>query len=75
MKIEDIPHEVFQFTEYVAQSLVDNRKGRVHALMEHDFYQRFLSAVRKKFGNIAAVNVENAVLDAVKAWVEGIEAE
>lgn len=73
LKIEDIQHEAFQFTKYVSQSLVDNRKGRVHLLMEHEFYQRFLKAVRKKFGNITASNVHNAVLEAVKTWTEGVE--
>ncbi len=55
--------------------MVDNRKGRVSLLMEHDFYQRFLSAVRKSFGNIFASNVEKAALEAVKAWVEEVEAQ
>ncbi|MGQ9565128.1 MAG: hypothetical protein ACUVT5_01085 [Candidatus Bathyarchaeales archaeon] len=73
LKIEDIPHESFQFTKYIAQSLVDNRKGRVHLLMEHEFYQQFLKAVHKKFGSINSSNVHNAVLDAVKAWIEGVE--
>lgn len=75
LKMEDIQHEAFKFTKYIAQSLVDNRKGRVYLLMEHDFYQRFLTAVRKKFGNISASNVEKAALEAVKAWVEEVEAQ
>jgi len=44
-------------------------------LMEHDFYQRFLAAVRKKFGNIFASSVEKAAFEAVKAWVEEVEAQ
>jgi len=75
LKIDDIEHEAFQITKYVTQSLVNNRKGRVHLLMEHDLYERFLSAVRKKFGNISATNVEKAALEAVRAWVEGVEAQ
>jgi uncharacterized iron-regulated protein len=73
LKTEDIEHEAFKFTKYIAQSLVDNRKGRVYLLMEHDFYQRFLDAVRKKFGNISASNVEKATFEAVKDWVEKAE--
>ena len=75
LKIEDIEHEAFKFTKHIAQSMVNNRKGRVYLLMEHDFYQRFLNAVRKKFGNIFASNVEKAALEAVKAWVEEVEAQ
>lgn len=71
--MDDIKHESFKFTKYAATSLVNNRKGRVHLLMEHDLYQQFLDAVRKKFGDISHVNVEKAVLEAVKAWIEGVE--
>jgi len=42
----------------------------VYLIMEHDFYQKFLDAVKKKFGNISAANVNNAALEAVKNWVE-----
>ena len=72
LKLEDIEHESFKFTKYVSQAMVDNRKGRVYILMEHDFYQRFLKAVRKKFGNISHVNVEKAALEAVKTWIEAV---
>jgi len=75
LKLEDIEHESFKFTKYVSQALVDNRKGRVHLLMEQDLYGRFLQAVRKKFGNISNVNVEKAVIEAVKTWVEGVETQ
>jgi len=75
LKLEDIEHESFKFTKYVSQALVDNRKGRVYLLMEHDLYNRFLQAVRKKFGSISHVNLEKATLEAVKAWVEGVETQ
>lgn len=72
---EDIEYESFKFTKYITQSMVENRKGRVYMLMDHDFYQRFLDAVRKKFGNISASNVEKAALEAARAWVEGVQGE
>jgi hypothetical protein len=75
LKLDDIEHESFKFTKYVSQALVDNRKGRVYLLMEHDFYNRFLQAVLKRFGNTSYVNVEKAALDAVKTWVEGVETQ
>jgi len=74
LELEDIEHESFKFTQNVSQALVDNRKGRVYLLMEQDFYGRFLQAVKKKFGNISHTNVDKAALEAVKAWVEGVEA-
>ena len=73
-KLEDIEHESFKFTKFVSQALVDNRKGRVYVLMEQGFYNRYLQAVKKKFGNISHVNVDKAALEAIMAWVEGVEA-
>ena len=74
LKLEDIEHESFKFTKYVSQALVDNRKGRVYVLMEQGFYNRYLQAVKKKFGSISHVNVDKAALEAMTAWVEGVEA-
>ena len=74
LKLEDIEHESFKFTKNASQALVDDRKGRVYPLMEQGFYSRFLQAVKKKFGSISHVNVDKAVLEAIKAWVEGVEA-
>ena len=73
LKLEDIEHESFKFTKYVSQALVDNRKGRVYVLMEQGFYSRYLQAVKKKFGSISHVNVDKAALEAIMAWVEGVE--
>jgi len=75
LKLEDIEHESFKWTKYTSLALVDNRKGRVYLMMGHDLYNRFLKAVKKKQGNISYVNVEKAALEAVKAWVEGVEAQ
>jgi hypothetical protein len=74
LKLEDIEHESFKFTKYVSQALVDNRKGRVYVLMEQGFYYRYLQAVKKKFGNISHINVDKAALEAIMAWIEGVEA-
>ena len=72
---EDIEHETFKLAKHFAQSLVQNRKGRVYLLMDNDFYQKFLGAVKKKFGKISASKVEKAALEAVKAWVEEVESK
>lgn len=72
---ESIEHESFQFTKYAGLSLVENRKGRVYLIMEHDLYERFLNAVRKKFGDISASSVNSAALEAVKRWAEEVAGE
>lgn len=72
LELSDIDHDFFKYSEFLAQSLVDNRKGRVYLVMDHESYQGFLSAVEKKFGNINASSVNKAALDAVKAWVEEV---
>jgi len=75
LKREDIEHESFAFTRFVAQSLVENRKGRVYLLMDSDLYKRFLDAVRKRYGSISTADVEKAALEAVGAWVEEVESK
>ena len=75
LSLDDIEHETFKLAKHFTQSLVQNRKGRVYLLMDNDFYQKFLGAVKKKFGNISASNVEKAALEAVKAWVEEAESK
>ena len=74
LRIEDIQHESFQATKHIAQSLVNNRKGRIHVLMDHDSYQRFLNATRKKYGAATAANIEKATQEALNTWMEGVEA-
>ena len=75
LKPEDIEHESFTFATFVAQSLVENRKGRVCLLMDSDLYKRFLDAVRKMFGSISAANVEKAALEAVGTWIKEVESK
>jgi len=75
LSLEDIEHESFKIAKQFAQSLVQNRKGRVYLIMDTDFYQRFLDAVRKKFRDISASNVEKAALEAVKTWIERVESK
>ena len=75
LRPEDIEHESFVLTRFVAQSLVENRKGRVYMLMDRDLYQRFLEAVRKSFGSISTSNVEKAALEAVSAWTKEVESK
>ena len=75
LSLEDIEHESFKIAKQFAQSLVQNRKGRVYLLMDNDFYKKFLEAVRKKFGDTSVSNVEKAAMEAVKTWIEGVESK
>jgi len=75
LRSEDIEHESFTFTRFIAQSLVENRKGRVYLLMDSDLYKRFLEAVRKRFGSISTADVEKAAVEAVGAWIEEVESK
>ena len=70
LSLEDIEHESFKVAKQFAESMVRNRKGRVYLLMDSDFYQRFLGAVRKRYGDISALNVEKAASEALNAWIE-----
>lgn len=72
LKIEDVEGDFFEHSKFLAQSLVDNRKGRVYIVMDHEDYQKFLEAVKAKFGNINSSSVNEAALDAVKAWIEKV---
>ena len=72
LKKEDIEQESWQYREYITKSLVDNRKGRVVVLFEYEEYMKFLAAVKKKFGNYHAENVDKAMHEAVKMWMESI---
>lgn len=72
LKIEEVEGDFFAHSRFLAQSLVDNRKGRVYIVMDHEDYQKFLNAVKKKFGNINSSSVNKAASDAVKAWVEEV---
>jgi len=75
LNVGDIEHETFKVAKKFAQFMVQNRKGRVYLLMDNGLYQKFLCAVRKKFGDMSASNVEKAALEAVKTWIEGVESE
>ncbi len=75
LSLEDIEHESFKIAKYFAQSLVQNRKGRVYLMLDNDLYQKFLDAVTKKFGDISASNVEKAALVALKSWIERVESK
>lgn len=75
LALDDIEYDSFRFAKYTSESLVENRKGRVYLLMESDFYTRFLDAVRKKFGDIAASSVEKAAREAVERWVAEVSSE
>ena len=70
LNVEDIEYETFKSSKYIAQFFVENRKARISLLMERGFFQRFIEAVRKKYGNTSSLNIEKAAQEAVKTWVK-----
>ena len=71
LKAEHITElEYFGGNEFLVQSMVENQKGRVVVTFDQEDYQKFLKAVRAKFGNIFAENVNQAAREAIMKWVE-----
>lgn len=70
LRLQDIEAESVRENRYIAESLVNNRKGRVVALMDQDLYQQLLATVRQRMGDASALHVNEAVLDAVKDWIK-----
>lgn len=60
--------EYFGGNEFLVKSMVENQKGRVIVTFEQEDYQKFLKAVRTKFGNIFAENVNQAAREAILKW-------
>lgn len=70
LKINEIETLTIQQNRYVAEALVDNRKGRIVLLMDQEFHEKFLTEVRERKGTISARNVNDAVIEAVKTWMK-----
>jgi hypothetical protein len=73
LEVEDVEHDFFKHSPFLAESLAKNRRGRVILVMDHDVYRRFLNAVRETYGNINASSVNEAALKAVLKWVQEVE--
>jgi hypothetical protein len=69
LKAEDIAHQYFQNEKYMVEAMVADRMGRVVLLLPQEDYQKFLSAVRNRFGNIYASSVNGALVEAVQEWM------
>jgi hypothetical protein len=70
LHVNDIETLMIRQNKHVAEALVNNRKGRVVVLMNQDIFQKFLSIVRKRKGDISERRVNEAVLEAVQAWMK-----
>jgi hypothetical protein len=70
LQLNDIETLTIRQNKYVAEALVNNRKGRIILLMEQKLYQDFLAKVRERKGDIRARYVNEAVLEAVQAWMK-----
>lgn len=62
--------EYFGDNEFFVRAMVENQKGRIIVTLEHEKYQKFLKAVRNKFGNIHAETVNGVAREAIMKWAE-----
>jgi hypothetical protein len=70
LRLNDIETLTIRQNQYVAESMVNNRKGRVVVLMESDEYEKFLETVQCRKGDIHARNVNESALEAIRAWMK-----
>ncbi len=70
LRLNDIETLTIRQNKYIAEALVNNRKGRVVVLMEQQMYQKFLEKVRERKGDIRARYVNEVVVEALEAWLE-----
>ncbi|MFX1510000.1 MAG: hypothetical protein ACFFBR_06810 [Promethearchaeota archaeon] len=70
LQLSDIETLTIRQNKHVAETLVNNRKGRVVVLMDQELYKEFLEKVREKKGDIRARHVNDAVVEAVQAWMK-----
>ncbi len=70
LRLSDIETLTIRQNKHVAEALVNNRKGHVVVLMEQELYKEFLEKVREKKGDNRARHVNDAVVEAVQAWMK-----
>jgi hypothetical protein len=70
LRLEDIEAESVRENAYIAESLVNNRKGRIVVLMDRNFFEQFLALVHQRKGDVSARHVNEAALEAIKDWLK-----
>jgi hypothetical protein len=70
LRINDIETLTIRQNQYVAKAMVNNRKGRVVLLMDHELYNDFLTKVQERKGDKSARHVNAAVLEAIQDWMK-----
>lgn len=66
---QDIETLTIRQNPYATKSLVNNRKGRIVLLMHQEQFQAFLRIVQERKGDISTRSVNEAVAEAVEAWM------
>ena len=69
LKDGDITHEYWNSKRMIHDAIVNDRKGRVVVLFDHEKYATFLRHVKKRRGNIWASSVSNAIHEAIDKWI------
>lgn len=62
--------ESFAIRPLTSQYYLDEKKARLHLVMDYDLASSFFRAIEKKFGKINIRTVEKAAYEAVKSWIE-----
>ena len=70
LRLNDIETLTIRKNQYISESLVNNLKGRVVLHLDKDLHAQFLETVRKRKGDISAKQVNEATLEALKAWMK-----
>lgn len=70
LRLGDIESRTFHQSKYVAESMVNNRKGRLVVLMNQELYLDFLQKVQERKGDIRARHVNDTIIEAVQAWMK-----
>jgi hypothetical protein len=69
LRDKDIETLTIRQNPYATKALVNNRKGRIVVLMDHEKYQNFLRIVRERKRDISARSVNDAVAEAIEEWM------
>ena len=70
LHLSDVETLTIRQNKYIAEALVNNRKGRLVVLMNHEMYKDFLKKVQDRKGDIRVRHVNDSVIEAIQAWMK-----
>lgn len=69
LKEGDIEHEYWSSKKMIHKAFINDRKGRIVVLMDHEKYDQFLEVVKTKKGNIWASSIDDAMMEAIDDYI------